>query len=522
MIFRSAYPDVVIPDVALHHLVLAGAAALGDKPALIDGPSGRVLTYAQLAAGVGRVAASLSARGFGKGDVLGLLAPNSPEFALAFYGAVSVGGIVTTVSPLATEHDIAQQLRDAGARFLVTVGPLLDRAAAAAAAAGIEEIFVFDEAPGATPFASLLASDGPAPDVTIDPATDLAVLPYSSGTTGLCKGVMLTHRNLVANLAQTVGHWNVGAGDRVIAVMPFFHIYGMNVIMNLGLWGGATLVTMPRFELEGFLGLLEKHRVTVAFVAPPVVLALAKHPSVDRYDLTSLRAIKCGAAPLDAALQDACIARLGCGVKQGYGMTESSPVTHATSTEPGKSKSGTVGPLVPNTECRIVDVGTGADVGPGQDGELLVRGPQVMIGYLNQPAATAATLDADGWLHTGDIGRVDEDGYFSVVDRLKELIKYKGYQVPPAELEALLLTHPAVSDAAVIGVSDAEAGEIPKAFVVLKKEVTPEELMAFVAERVAPYKRIRAVEVIDAIPKSPSGKILRRILKERGRAPGAH
>jgi len=299
--------------------------------------------------------------------------------------------------------------------------------------------------------------------------------------------------------------------------MPFFHIYGMNVIMNLGLWRGATLVTMPRFELETFLSLIQQHRVTVAFVAPPVVLLLANHPAIGNYDLSSLRTIKCGAAPLDAALQNACAARLGCSVVQGYGMTEASPVTHATSSDPGACRPGTVGPLVPNTECRVVDVASGRDLGVGQDGELLVRGPQVMTGYLNQPDASAATLDAGGWLHTGDIGHVDAEGYFKVVDRAKELIKYKGYQVPPAELEAILLTHPAVADAAVIGVNDVEAGEIPKAFVVMRGDATPDEIMAFVAERVAPYKRIRQVEVIDAIPKSPSGKILRRVLKERDR-----
>jgi acyl-CoA synthetase (AMP-forming)/AMP-acid ligase II len=226
----------------------------------------------------------------------------------------------------------------------------------------------------------------------------------------------------------------------------------------------------------------------------------------------------CGAAPLEADLETACARRLGCGFIQGYGLTEASPVTHANSDEPGKCKPGTVGPLVPNTECRIVDAATGADLGPDEDGELLIRGPQVMAGYLNNPEATAATLDADGWLHTGDIGRVDRDGYFTIVDRLKELIKYKGFQVPPAELEAVLRGHPAVADAAVVPLADRECGEVPKAFVVLRGDVSAADLMAYVAERVAPYKRIRALEIIDAIPKSPSGKILRRVLKERGQA----
>ena len=361
----------------------------------------------------------------------------------------------------------------------------------------------------------LLEAKAPAPHVDIDPAQDLVVLPYSSGTTGFPKGVMLTHRNLVANLIQTSHLQRVAGQDRIIAVLPFFHIYGMTVVLSLGLWRGATLISSPKFELEPFLGLLQAHRVTRAFVVPPLVLALAREPVVDRYDLSSLHAIFCGAAPLDAALQTACARRLGCEVKQGYGLTEASPVTHATADERGATRPGTVGQLVPSTECRIVDPESGEDRGPYQDGEILIRGPQVMKGYLNNPEATAATIDAGGWLHTGDIGRAEEDGYFTIVDRLKELIKYKGFQVPPAELEAVLRTHPAVGDAAVIPIPDPECGEVPKAFVVLKGQVSCDALMAYVAERVAPYKKIRAVEVIDAIPKSPSGKILRRVLKQR-------
>jgi len=253
-------------------------------------------------------------------------------------------------------------------------------------------------------------------------------------------------------------------------------------------------------------------------VVPPLVLALANDPAVDRYDVSSLRGVMSGAAPLDAALEAACARRLSCALIQGYGLTEASPVTHAVSDEPGAARPGSIGPLLPNTECRVVDPASGSDLGPGEDGELWIRGPQVMAGYLNNPEATAATLDAAGWLHTGDIGHADPDGYFTIVDRLKELIKYKGFQVPPAELEAMLRTHPAVADAAVIPIPDEECGEVPKAFVVLRRAVPPEALLAYVAERVAPYKKIRAVEVVDAIPRSPSGKILRRVLKQHERA----
>jgi 4-coumarate--CoA ligase len=287
----------------------------------------------------------------------------------------------------------------------------------------------------------------------------------------------------------------------------------MQVLMNMGLAGGATIVTMPRFDLEQFLALHQEHGLTRAFVAPPMVVALAKHPLVDRYDLSALRMIFSGAAPLSAELALECGARLDCEVVQGYGMTELSPVTHAT--PPGDFVPGSVGITVPNTELRIVDPASDADRGVGEDGEVWVRGPQVMKGYLNNPAATEATIDRDGWLHTGDIGHVDANGHLFVVDRLKELIKYKGFQVPPAELEALLLTHPAVADAAVIGVPDEEAGEIPAAFVVLQPgaEATAEDIQAFVAGQVASYKQVRRLTFIEAVPKSPSGKILRRLLR---------
>jgi len=292
----------------------------------------------------------------------------------------------------------------------------------------------------------------------------------------------------------------------------------MTVIMNLALHAGATVVTMPRFELETFLRVMQDYKVARAYVAPPIVVALAKHPLVDRFDLSSVTLVFSGAAPLDESLAHACGQRLNCKVNQGYGMTEASPATHLVSDDIEWTKVGSIGPVVAGSECKVVDITTGEELGPQSDGEILIRGPQVMKGYLNNPTATAQILDGDGWLHTGDIGHADADGDFYVVDRLKELIKYKGYQVPPAELEAILLTHPAVADAAVIASPDEDAGEVPKAFVVLKTEATPEELIQFVASRVAPHKKIRLVETIDEIPKSASGKILRRKLVEKERA----
>jgi acyl-CoA synthetase (AMP-forming)/AMP-acid ligase II len=514
---RSPIPDVEIPDVPLTPFVLARAGELGDKPALIDAPTGRTITYAELTESVRAVAAGLAERGFGKGDVFAHYAPNLPEYAVAFHAVATVGGVNTTANPLLTAEELAAQLRDCGARLLVTVPEQLEKATAAATRAGVEELFVYGGAAGATPFASLLETTGEPPEVAIDPAEDLVALPYSSGTTGLPKGVMLTHRNLVANLCQYLAV-KMREGDRVMAVLPFFHINGLLLMMNAPLCCAGTVVTMPRFELADFLRVIQHYRITRAYVVPPIVLALAKDPLVDQFDLSSLEFLNAGAAPLSAELEAACGGRLGCRITQGYGLTETSPVTHAVPDDLAGQMPGTIGPAIPNTECRIVDVATGEDLPQGEPGELLIRGPQVMKGYLNQPEATARAIDPDGWLHTGDVARVDDQGALRIVDRIKELIKYKGYQVAPAELEGVLLTHPAIADAAVIGIPDEQAGEIPKAFVVHITPLTSEEVTVFVAERVAPYKKIRVVEFVEEIPKSPSGKILRRVLIDRERS----
>ena len=511
-------PAVEIPDMPLVPFVLHRAEQLGDKPALIDGLTGRTLTYKALADGVKRVASALQRRGLKKGDVFAIFSPNVIEYPIAFFAVASLGGVVTTVNSLYTPRELADQLKNSGARFLLTVPTFMDRATEAATETAVEEIFVFGSAEHATPFSEMLSSPADADTVDISPANDVVTLPYSSGTTGLAKGVMLTHRNLVANVVQSEQSFHLREGERVLGVMPFYHIYGMTVIMNLALHSGATIVTMPRFELEAFLRVLQDHRVSRAYIAPPIVVALAKHPMVDQFDLSSVTTVFSGAAPLDEALAAACGRRLNCKVNQGYGMTEASPVTHAVRDNVEWTKVGSVGPVLAGTECQVVDIVTGTALAPGADGEIWVRGPQVMKGYLNNRAATEQILDRDGWLHTGDIGHADRDGDFFIVDRLKELIKYKGYQVPPAELEAILLTHPAVADAAVIPSPNEEAGEVPKAFVVLKSQVTPESLMQYVAERVAPHKKIRLVETIDEIPKSASGKILRRKLVERERA----
>jgi 4-coumarate--CoA ligase len=314
----------------------------------------------------------------------------------------------------------------------------------------------------------------------------------------------------------------------MIAVLPFFHIYGLTVLLNLSLRLRSRLVTMPRFDLGVFLETIERERVTYAFIAPPIAVALAKHPAVDAHDLGTLRTVFSGAAPLDGELGRALARRIGTTVVQGYGMSEMSPVSHFTPDTARGVPLESVGFAVPNSENKLLDPVTGAEIpkpstGVSERGELCVKGPNVMLGYLDDAAATDATIDADGFLHTGDIATVDAEGCVTIVDRIKELIKYKGYQVAPAELEALLLTDPRIADAAVIGVLDDQGDEVPKAFVVRTAatgadRLTPESVMDFVARKVAPYKKVRAVEFVDVVPKSASGKILRRELRDRERA----
>jgi len=517
MIYRSPFPDVDVPVMSLPAFLFEHTDRWPDKTALIDGPTVRTLTYGQLAAAVRRTAAGLAARGFDKGDVFAIFSPNIPEYAVTFLGVATAGGVSTTINPTYTARELGLQLKDSGATYLATVPQFLDTAREAAAGTAVEEIFVFGEAEGATPFAALM-SDGDAPPVEINPKEDLVALPYSSGTTGLPKGVMLTHYNLVANLTQVAGVEQTTQSEVMIGILPFYHIYGMVAVMCNALRAGSTVVTMPRFDLDQFLSLIQKHGVTTAYLVPPIVLALAKHPAVDQYDLSTLNDIMSGAAPLPESVATTCASRNKVVVRQAYGLTETSPATHI-NPRTRTLKVTSVGTALPSTEYRIVDLATMHDMPQGELGEIWIRGPQVMKGYLNNPEATRAIVDDEGWLHTGDIGRADDDAYLYVVDRVKELIKYKGLQVAPAELEEVVQSHPAVDDVAVIPSPDEEAGEIPKAFVVIKPgaTLTADELMAYVAEHVSPQKKVRKVEFIDAIPKVPSGKILRRELVERER-----
>ncbi|HEY8986714.1 MAG TPA: 4-coumarate--CoA ligase family protein [Streptomyces sp.] len=520
--FRSEYADVPAVDLPIHDAVLGRAAEFSGLPALVDGVDGTTLSYDQLDRFHRRVAAAFADAGVRKGDVLALHSPNTVTYPVAFYAATRAGASVTTVHPLCTPEEFAGQLRDSAARWIVTVSPLLETARRAAElAGGVEEIFVCDAANGHRSLIDMLASRAAEPTPYIDPVEDVAALPYSSGTTGLPKGVMLTHRQIATNLAQLQQAVPTGPGDRILAVLPFFHIYGLTALLNVPLRTGATVVVLPRFDLETFLAAVEKHRITGLYVAPPIVLALARHPAVERYDLSSLKYVISAAAPLDADLAAACARRLNLpSLGQAYGMTELSPGTHVVPLAAMReAPPGTVGKLIGGTQMRIVSLDDpGKDLGPGESGELLFRGPQVMKGYLGRPDATGAMIDADGWLHTGDVGHVDENGWLFVVDRVKELIKYKGFQVAPAELEALLLTHPDIADAAVVGTYNADGNEVPHAHVVRRPYadgLSEGEVMMYVAERVAPYKRVRRVTFVDAVPRAASGKLLRRQLRER-------
>ena len=513
MAFKGPWPSYApYAPLSVPELVHQTVQRLPDKPALISA-DGKSYTFLELWTAVQGMAKALQDRGVRKGDMVAIYAPNSTEYAVALHGALVAGATVTTLNPLYREREVEHQLDDAGAKLVFTLGPLVPVVSAAKAhLPGLEHII---ELEGAWDMAR--SAQGAPEPVTIDPENDLAVLPYSSGTTGLPKGVMLTHQNLTANLRQTLATGILHENDVTLDILPFYHIYGMAVLLNGGLAAGLTQVILPRFDPEAALQLTQQHGVTAWFFVPPAVLALANMPQLPQVDLSSVRVLVSGAAPLPNEVARQAQAKLpNTLVLQAYGMTESSPVTNLNPLD--AIREGTVGPPVPDTTEKVVSLDDERELPPGEVGELLVYGPQVMKGYWNRPDATAETITPDGWLRTGDIVTADADGYVTIHDRKKEMIKYKGYQVAPAELEALLMEHPGVRDAAVIPKADLEAGEVPKAFVVPREPgLDLDAVTAFIAERVAPYKKIRYIEAVEAIPKNPSGKILRRQLIEQER-----
>ena len=503
-VHRSHAPDIEIAAVTLSQLVAAAVGRFGDHQAVVEADTGRSLTYTELGVEIGRVAAGFRSRGMRSGDVVAIVAPNSIDWLVAGLGVITAGGAVTGANPAYVVEELAHQLRDSEARWVLAGEASIGLVTAAAAEAGsVDEVMALGEVPRSE------VGGSPEP-VDLDA---VCALPYSSGTTGRSKGVRLTHRTLVANVSQVAAVAPVGEGDRVLAFLPLFHIMGFAVVALGALVKGATLVTLPAFEPEPFLDAISRYRVTNFFVVPPIANFLVSHPLVDEYDLSSVSTIGCGAAPLGVATEDALRARIGCAMAQGYGMTESSGcISYPAFADPAAS--GSSGGLLPNTEALVVDPETGARLGVGATGELWFRGPQVFAGYLNNAEATAETIDSEGWVHTGDIGHFDASGYLHITDRLKELIKVKGFQVAPAELEALLASHPDVLDAAVIGRPDERSGERPVAYVVGGPDADPAALIAWAAERTSAHKHLAEVVLVESIARNPSGKILRRTLRE--------
>ncbi|KAF8783826.1 hypothetical protein HU200_000266 [Digitaria exilis] len=531
VIFRSKLPDIEINNSQpLHTYCFGKMGEVADRPCLIDGQTGASYTYAEVDSLSRRAASGLRRMGVSKGDVVMSLLRNCPEFAFVFLGAARLGAATTTANPFYTPHEIHRQAEAAGAKVIVTEACAVEKVRGFAAERGVPVVTVDGRFDGCAVFADeVLAADELEEDEDIHP-DDVVALPYSSGTTGLPKGVMLTHRSLITSVAQQVDGENPNLyftkEDVILCLLPLFHIYSLNSVLLAGLRAGSTIVIMRKFELGALVDLVRRHGVTVAPFVPPIVVEIAKSPRVGADDLATIRMVMSGAAPMGKELQDAFMAKIPNAVLgQGYGMTEAGPVLAmclAFAKEPFQVKSGSCGTVVRNAELKIVDPDTGAALGRNQPGEICIRGQQIMKGYLNDPESTKNTIDKDGWLHTGDIGYVDEDDEIFIVDRLKEIIKYKGFQVPPAELEALLITHPEIKDAAVVSLKDDLAGEIPVAFIVRTEgsQVTEDEIKQFVAKEVVFYKKIHKVFFTDSIPKNPSGKILRKDL--RARLPGVH
>jgi long-chain acyl-CoA synthetase len=506
----------------VHDVILQSCQRHPDKTALIDSSCNRRLTYSEYATLVESLAHGLVAAGLNPGEVVAIFLPNSWEFAVAYHAATLAGAIPTLLNPAYREREIRYQLENSAAAILITDAPLLENVSLAGLPALRRVFTTRHERPGCEPFAKLLRPAATSlPNPPQDSAQTIAALPYSSGTTGLPKGVMLSHHNLVANVYQVLGP-NAAPfipDDIMLCFLPLYHIYGLTVGLTLTLTLGGTLVLMPRFDVQKLCALLVEEGVTMMPMVPPAINALCH--AVEAGILPNnhrLRWIKSGAAPLAPELARRLTDLTGIIVNQGYGMTEASPVTHVGfCAPPAMNRPASIGQPLALTECRILDPNDD-EVPPGEPGELVMRGPQIMLGYWKEPQATAAVLRG-GWYYSGDIVRTDSDGFYYVLDRRKEMIKYKGFPVAPAEVESVLLEHPAVRDCGVVAKPNAEAGEIPCAFVVLRDTFTAStalesELRAFVADRLAHHKQPREVHFVEAVPRTPSGKVLRRELRK--------
>jgi long-chain acyl-CoA synthetase len=506
----------------VHDVVLQSCQKHPTKTALLDTSCNRRFTFAEYGALVEVVARGLISLGLVPGEVVGILLPNSWEFAITYHAATLAGGVPTLLNPSYREREIQYQLENSGAVFLVTDAPLLENVNLAGLPALRRVFTTRHERVGCESFSTL---NQPAsvhfPQPAQSPQLTLAALPYSSGTTGLPKGVMLSHYNLVANVYQTIGPnaAPLTPDDIMLCFLPLYHIYGLTVALTLSLTLGSTLVLMPRFDVQKVCSLLVEQGITMMPIVPPAINALCQATEAGIFPKNhDVRWIKSGAAPLAPELARRMTDLTGILVNQGYGMTEASPVTHVGFCSPPEmNRPASIGQPLALTECRVVDL-EGDDVAPGEQGELVMRGPQIMMGYWKEAQATAAAL-RDGWYFSGDIVRVDGEGFFYVLDRSKEMIKYKGFPVAPAEVESVLLEHPAVRDCGVVAKPDPAAGEIPCAFIVLRpgfvaSDALDQELRAFVADRLARHKQPREIRFVEAVPRTPSGKILRRELRK--------
>lgn len=510
----------------VHDVVLAACRRTPRKTAIVDPSCNRRFTYAEYGELVESLARGFVSAGLRPGEVVAIYLANCWEFCATYHAATLAGAIPTLLNPSYREREVRYQLENSGAAMLITDGPCI-QAINLSGLPHLRRVYTTREmASGTSPFASLFnpaSATLPEPENASDQT--LAALPYSSGTTGLPKGVMLSHFNLVANVYQFIAPngTQLVTDDVILCFLPLYHIYGLNVVLNPGLILGATLVLMPRFNLPHLLELLVSEGVTMMPVVPPALNALCQGAAAGQFPKEHrLRWVKTGAAPMAPELARSFTTSTGILVCQGYGMTEASPVTHIGYLQPELYRPDSIGQPLVQTECRVLgelnpDGSEGQEVAPGQPGELVMRGPQFMLGYWKEPQATAAVL-RDGWYWSGDIVMRDEQDFFYVLDRRKEMIKYKGFPVAPAEVEALLLEHPAVRDCGVVGRPDGDAGEIPVAFVVLREgfptsRKLEEELCAFVADRLAHHKQPREIRFVDAVPRTPSGKILRRELR---------
>nr|AUV64176.1 4-coumarate:coenzyme A ligase 3 [Malus domestica] len=538
-VFRSKLPDIPIPNhLPLHTYCFQNLPEFSDRPCLIVGSTGKSYSFSETHLIAQKTGAGLSNLGIQKGEVIMILLQNCAEFVFAFMGASMIGAVTTTANPFYTAAEVFKQVKAANAKLIITQSQYVNKLREHPSSAdGTDQnnfpklgedfkIVTIDNPPENCLHFSVLseANEKELPDVVID-AEDPVALPFSSGTTGLPKGVILTHKSLVTSVAQQVDGENpnlyLKEDDVVLCVLPLFHIFSLNSVLLCSLRAGAGVLLMHKFEIGTLLELIQRYRVSVAAVVPPLVIALAKNPMVAEFDLSSIRVVLSGAAPLGKELEEALKSRVPQALLgQGYGMTEAGPVLSmcmAFAKEPMPSKSGSCGTVVRNAELRVLDPETGLSLGYNQPGEICIRGSQIMKGYLNDAAATATTIDTEGWLHTGDVGYVDDDDEVFIVDRVKELIKFKGFQVPPAELESLLISHPSIADAAVVPQKDDAAGEVPVAFVVRSDglELTEEAVKEFIAKQVVFYKRLHKVHFVHAIPKSASGKILRKDLRAK-------